>query len=134
MRYIAILILLSFPATSVYADNTSLCFSLGDAVRLLRIVEKDFPDCQRELTARRALDNGAVESIQECREMGVVLTSRVNELTLERNKCVSLADNTAKAGEAAVKAARGTWWDRVVSAGKWVALGSILTLAVTFGR
>lgn len=112
-------------------ESSAICFSEEKANRLLRIVEKELPDCRREVMALSALDNGAGGAIEEHLRTEELLQARANELIKERDACIKQVEKTKEAGEKAVDAVRGTWWDRVLSAGKWVASGIAFGVAVT---
>lgn len=133
MRTAALIMAILLFASPVLAGGPSICFTITDAQKILRAVEKDLPDCRRELYANKiALDNGASEALRECRSASDLYRDRVVELTRERNICTSLLDNTAKAGEKAVKAAKGSWWSRIKTGAMWAAAGAVGLAVVGF--
>jgi len=133
MRALAVVLAILMFASPVLAGEPTICFTITDAQKILRAVEKDLPDCRRELYANKiALDNGASEALRECRSASDLYRDRVVELTRERDTCASLLDNTAKAGERAVKAAKGSLWDRIKSGAMLVAAGAVGLAVVGF--
>jgi hypothetical protein len=99
-----------------FADNAVVCFSEVDAARLLRVVEKDLPDCQAGAKA-------ADETI-EAEEL------RIDELRGERDQCAEASKKAAKASEKAVDEAKGSWWDRLKSSAVKVGAGVLIGIGI----
>jgi hypothetical protein len=65
--------------------------------------------------------------LSDANEMrAAALETRVEEQDRELKEARKLVDDTRKAGEDAAKAAAGPWYQKVLSAGKWIALGLIV--------
>lgn len=111
IRFLALTILL-FATSSFGADNAVVCFPEADAARILRVVEKDLPDCQ----AGRV----AADRVIEAQE------ARIDELQGERDACAEASKQAAKAAEQAVDAAKGSWWDRLKSSAVKVGAGVLI--------
>lgn len=106
-------------ATGILARTEAIpapvvCFPEPAAKNLLRAVKKDLPDCQ----AGAARADETIEA-QE---------NRIEELRDERDRCAEASKEAAKAGEAAVKAASPSWFQRAKSAGGWMGLGAIMAI------
>jgi hypothetical protein len=116
MKAIVILLAVLSGVPAFADDNVSICFSEADAVRLLRIVEKELPDCRA----------GAEVADQ----MVWAQAARVAELQAERDQCIEAAKQAAQASEDAVDAARGSWWERFKSSATKVGMGVLIGIGV----
>lgn len=106
-----------FCTTPAFAlDNALVCFPEADAARLLRIIEKDLPDC---LAGADAAD-----------EMIRVQEARIDELRAERDQCAEAAKQAAQASEDAVHAAKGSWWGRLKDTAVKMGAGGLLVLGI----
>jgi len=96
----------------------SICFSAPDGERILRDLES-LEDCQQAVDSAK----GAVKSSEE---RAVILEERIVELDEEVRDAQVKLEETRKAGERAVKVAAGPWYQRILAAGKWIALGIVI--------
>lgn len=95
-----------------------ICFPLPDGERILRDLES-LPPCRDAVTA-------AEDALHAEEVRSQALEGRVVEQDRELKDARKLVDDTRKAGEEAAKAASGPWYQKVLSAGKWIALGIII--------
>jgi len=95
-----------------------ICFPTADAERILEDLEQ--ADACKEVVAA---GEGAIASSDA---RASALESRVLEQDRELAEARKLVEDTRKAGEDATKVAAGPWYQRVLSAGKWIALGLIV--------
>jgi Skp family chaperone for outer membrane proteins len=101
---------------SFASDNAVVCFPEADAARLLRIVEKDLPDCRAGAAAAD--------------EMIRAQEARMDEIRAERDQCAEASKEAAKASEDAVDAAKGSWWDRFKSSATKVGAGVLIGIGI----
>lgn len=97
---------------------SEICFSLPDGERILRDLES-LPPCRDAVAA-------AEDALTSCESRAGIIDQRVAEQDRELTEARKLVDDTRKAGQDAAKAAGGPWYQRVLNAGKWVALGLII--------
>ena len=96
----------------------SICFSVPDGEKMLQDLES--------LPALREAVDTAKDAIDSCEERSTALEGRVAEQDREIKDAQVKLEDTRKAGEKAVKVAGGTWYQKVLSAGKWIALGIVI--------
>ena len=136
---------LSLPAITprLYAESPTgasvgnaageICFPLGDAEKMLRELEaapavKTEADACREWQAQEEVRDQALAEGARTRE------ARIAELEREKAAALTQADENLKAGERAVKVAQGPWYQRVLSVGKWIAVGILVGFVASAGR
>lgn len=106
--------------------QAEICFPLPDGERLLHVLES-FTACQEAVAAGQ-------EANDACESRAGILEQRVTEQDRELQEARKLVDDTRKAGEQAVKVAAPPWYQRVLNAGKWIALGLITGFVVGAGK
>jgi len=120
MRILALLLAISFMHSTVLADE--ICFPLADGTRMLQDIES-LPLCRAAVWA-------CEDSINSCEARADALESRVIEQDKEIEEGKKTIEDTVNAGEEAAKIAAGPWYQRILTAGKWIALGALFGLAV----
>lgn len=106
---LSIIPLLTIP---LYASAEEICFPLPAANRLLQAVEAGEQCLNESLPAA-----DGIIAIQE---------ERIVEVTAERDRAVSDLKEGDKRCEEAVKASRGSWFQRARAAGGWMGLGAVI--------
>jgi len=121
--------------TGASVGNTGgeICFPLPEAEKVLRELEaapavKAEADACREWQAQEEARDQAVAEEARIRE------ARIAELEQEKTAALTQAEENLKAGERAVKVASGPWYQRVLSAGKWIGLGILVGFAAGMGK
>lgn len=110
-----------------------ICFPLPEAEKVLRELEaapavKAEADACREWQAQEDVRDQAIAEGARARE------ARIAELEREKAAALVQAEENLKAGERAVKAASGPWYQRVLSVGKWIAVGILVGFVAGAGR
>lgn len=95
-----------------------ICFPVGDGERMLKDLES-LPPCKETVVA-------AEDALNATEARAKALENRVDEQDRELKDARKLVDDTRKAGEEAAKVAAGPWYEKVLAAGKWIALGLIV--------
>ena len=116
MKVIALLLVVLLVHSSVFAEE--ICFPLTDGTRMLQ-------DIEALEVCREAVDAGE-NLITSCEARANILEYRVIEQDNELKDARKLVDDTRKAGEEAVKIVAGPWYQRILTAGKWIALGIVI--------
>ncbi len=118
---------------SVGSARAEICFPLGDAEKMLRELEaapavKVEADACREWQAQEEVRDQALAEGARTRD------ARIIELEREKAAALAQAEENLKAGERAVKVAQGPWYQRVLSVGKWIAVGILVGFVASAGR
>jgi hypothetical protein len=117
MRTVAVVATFALLFSSpVYGEE--ICFSLSVGTRILQDIE-DLAVC------RDAVDAGT-QAINSCEVRASVLENRVSEQDREIIEGKKTVEETRKAGEEAAKIASGPWYQKVLNAVKWIALGIVI--------
>jgi len=103
-----------------------ICFPIEDGERMLKDLEA-LPPCREAVKA-------AQEVINSNRIKDKALENRIVEQDRELKDARKLVDDTRKAGEEAVKVAAGPWYQKVLNAGKWIALGIVVGFIGGMGK
>jgi len=107
---------------SVPAYGEEICFPIAVGTRMLQDIES--------LAVCRSAVEACEDAVNSCEARSSALEGRVSEQEEEIAAGKKTIEDTRKAGEQAVKVASGPWYAKVLSAGKWVALGALFGLAV----
>lgn len=122
------------PAGRQGAPGTGeICFTLGDAVRMLRELEaapsvKAEADACREWQAQEEVKDQTIAEKVRGQE------DRIAQLEAEKKAALDQAQANLEAGKKAVAVAAGPWYQRVLSAGKWIAVGIVIGVVAGAGR
>lgn len=108
---------LAYPPASK-PSGAEICFPIPDGERILRDLES-LPPCQEAVSAGE-------DALNACESRAGIVDQRVAEQNQELAEARKVIEDTRKAGEEAAKVAAGPWYQRVLSAGKWIALGIIV--------
>ncbi|MFA6509990.1 MAG: hypothetical protein WCV62_05995 [Candidatus Peribacteraceae bacterium] len=106
-----------YPPAS-HPSGGEICFPLPDGERILQDLES-LPPCRDAVVA-------AEDALTSCESRAGIIDQRVAEQDRELADARKLVEDTRKAGQDAAKIAAGPWYQRVLNAGKWVALGIIV--------
>ncbi len=112
------------PASS--PAGAEICFPVSDGERLLHVLES-FTACQEAVSAGEA-------AMESCDAHSRALEARVVEQGRELKAAQKVIDDTRKAGEEAVKVAAGPWYQKILSAGKWIGLGIVVGFVASAGK
>lgn len=103
-----------------------ICFPTSDGERILR-------DLEQGAACKEAVAAGE-DALTSSDARASALESRVLEQDRELKSARKLVDDTRKAGEDAAKVAAPPWYQRVLNAGKWIALGIIIGFVGGMGK
>ena len=122
---------LGFPAdlpvgTPTAPNPTEICFPLQDGEKILQDLES-LPICREAVTA-------AEEALNSSEIRAQTLIDRVVEQDKELKNAQKLVEDTRKAGQEAAKVASGPWYQKVLAASKWIALGLIVGFVGGMGK
>jgi len=109
---------------AVAGGNGEICFPRGDAVGILRELEggrawKGEAEACREWQERAEIRMGEADNLV------IGLKEAVRVEREGREEAVRQAERNLEAGREAVKAVKGPWWERMLSAGKWIVGGVV---------
>ena len=97
---------------------TEICFPIEDGERMLKDLEA--------LPPTRAAVAACGEANKSHRNRALALEGRIAEQDREIVGAKKTIEDTRKAGEQAAKVAAGPWYQRILNAGKWIALGIVV--------
>jgi hypothetical protein len=123
----------SATGASVGNAGGEICFTIGDAMMMLRELEAA-PAVKVEADACREWQIQEEARDQTIAEGAQIREARIAELEKEKAAALVQAEENLKAGERAVKVAQGPWYQRVLSVGKWIGLGILVGFAAGMGR
>jgi len=121
LKPVIVLLVLCLVSSGAFAGT--LCFDQGQADRLLEETEK----CREQLPALRDL-------VAKDAEVEKLHLERINTLEEQREELLTMNAAAIKQAELAQKAGKGSWWERVLAAGKWIGLGVVIGFVAGAGR
>lgn len=116
MRVVTLIVAFALISSPVHCEE--ICFPIAVGTRILQDIES--------LAVCRDAVDASTDAVNSCEARSSALENRIVEQEKEISEREKTIEDAGKAIKEAAKASSVPWYQRILNAGKWVALGIVI--------